>query len=251
MKWARAFEASRATRVLVPSEYLRRLVQAWGVQPSRIAVVPSAVADSREHSGPADRAALRRSIGWSVDGRYVLTAARLTAWKGVDFLIDAVAQIPDITLVVAGDGPERDGLVRRAAARGSGVTFDGALVREALSVRIRAADYLALYSGYEGLSHVLLEALRAGTPVIASDRGGNPEIVRDGWNGILVKHPDVTALVTALRRAFHGNTRSRLAANARAGTDRFLSSEVIPRVADEIEAAARGPAAADDARCAS
>jgi glycosyltransferase involved in cell wall biosynthesis len=249
MKWARAIEASRATRVLVPSEYLRRMVMGWGVQASRVAVVPSAVVEP-DQSATVDRAAARRALGWSAGGRYLLSAARLTAWKGVDYLIDAVARVPEVALAVGGDGPERDALVRRASACGARVTFAGALARDALNLHIRGADYVVLYSGYEGLSHVLLEALRAGTPVIASDRGGNPEIVRDGWNGILVKHPDPAALEAAIRRAFDGDTRERLAANARRGAENFLTSEVIPRVADEIEAAAR-PAQAIDARCAS
>ena len=57
-----------------------------------------------------------------------------------------------------------------------------------------AADGLALYSGYEGLSHTLLECLQLGTPVLASDKGGNPELVRDGVNGVLVPHVDLEAL---------------------------------------------------------
>jgi glycosyltransferase involved in cell wall biosynthesis len=114
----------------------------------------------------------------------------------------------------------------------------GALSREVLHTYIRAADYFALYSGYEGLPHVVLEALRAGTPVIVSDRGGNPEVVRDGDNGLLVGHPDLAALVAAIRHAFTGDTRARLAARARAGLERFSSTAVMPVVAREIETAA-------------
>jgi glycosyltransferase involved in cell wall biosynthesis len=194
MKWVRAREARRADRVLVPSEYLTRMVAGWGVDPSRLVVVHSAVPDSVAPSVGPEQA--RGLLGWSPDARYILTAARLTAWKGVDYLIDAVAHVPDVTLVVAGDGPEKAALVARAA-RAPSVSFVGALSREVLHTYIRAADYFALYSGYEGLPHVVLEALRAGTPVIVSDRGGNPEVVRDGDNGLLVGHPDLAALVAA------------------------------------------------------
>jgi glycosyltransferase involved in cell wall biosynthesis len=235
MKWVRAREARRADRVLVPSEYLTRMVAGWGVDPSRLVVVHSAVPDSVAPSVGPEQA--RGLLGWSPDARYILTAARLTAWKGVDYLIDAVAHVPDVTLVVAGDGPEKAALVARAA-RAPSVSFVGALSREVLHTYIRAADYFALYSGYEGLPHVVLEALRAGTPVIVSDRGGNPEVVRDGDNGLLVGHPDLAALVAAIRHAFTGDTRARLAARARAGLERFSSTAVMPVVAREIETAA-------------
>jgi glycosyltransferase involved in cell wall biosynthesis len=55
-----------------------------------------------------------------------------------------------------------------------------------MALYFRSADYTVLYSGYEGLSHTLLESLLAGTPVIASNKGGNPEVVRHGENGLLV-----------------------------------------------------------------
>jgi glycosyltransferase involved in cell wall biosynthesis len=211
------------------------MVAGWGVDPSRLVVVPSAVADPVVPSIGPDQA--RSLLGWSPDARYILTAARLTAWKGVDYLIDAVAHVPDVTLVVAGDGPEKAALVARAA-RAPSISFVGALSREALHTCIRAADYFALYSGYEGLPHVVLESLRAGTPVIVSDRGGNAEVVRAGDNGLLVRHPDLAALVAAMRHAFAGDTRARLAARAPVGLERFSSTAVIPVVAREIEAAA-------------
>jgi glycosyltransferase involved in cell wall biosynthesis len=248
MKLMRALEARLASRVIVPSQYLRRMIEGWGVAPDRITVIPSSVAETVARAD--DRATARRALGWSPAGRYVLTAARLTAWKGVDYLIDAVARVPGISLVVAGDGPERDALAARAASSAASVAFTGPLSREALGVHMRAADFVALYSGYEGFPHVLLEALRGGTPVIASDRGGNGEIVRDGWNGLLVRHPDAAALEAAVRRAFDGDTHARLAANARSGTEHFLSSTLMPRVAEAIERAA-GPSETVYPACAS
>ena len=64
------------------------------------------------------------------------------------------------------------------------VTFLGRVPRETLAIYFRAADYTVLYSGYEGLPHVLLESLQVGTPVIASEKGGNPEVVRHDHNGL-------------------------------------------------------------------
>jgi glycosyltransferase involved in cell wall biosynthesis len=238
LRWARAREARRAERVLVPSAYLRRLVLGWGVDPARIGVVPSAVAD--DDALGISREEARRQLGWPPEERYLVTAARLTAWKGVDYLIDAVAGMAGVTLVVAGDGPEQAALAARAASRRARVRFVGALSRASLAVHLRAADYFVLYSGYEGLPHVVLEALRAGTPVIASNRGGNPEIVRDGHNGLLVPHPNPDALAAAIRRALHGELRESLAARAAASLEPFRASALIPVVMHEIAAAADG-----------
>jgi glycosyltransferase involved in cell wall biosynthesis len=92
---------------------------------------------------------------------------------------------------------------------------------------LRAVDYLALYSGYEGLSHTLLEALREGTPVIASDKGGNPEVVQHGGNGLLVPYVDVDALSCALRDAFAPGQREKLAAQSSMGMDRFTFQSMV------------------------
>lgn len=237
------YKASRARavrameRVIVPSEYLRRMVIGWGAAPQRVQVIYNALERAPAAASPS-RAEARAQLAWEPGGRYLLTAARLTAWKGVDHLIDALAQTPGVRLAVAGDGPELDALKRRAANRqvADRVVFLGNVPHERLGALMRAADYVALYSGYEGLSHTLLEALYAGTPVIASARGGNPEVVQDGVNGLLVAHPDRDALVAALRRAFEGDTQTRLASGTSAGLDRFDWLRLV----DQTEAALVG-----------
>jgi glycogen synthase len=114
-----------------------------------------------------------------------------------------------------------------ASSAADRIEFLGKVSHESMALYMRAADYLALYSGYEGLSHTILEALYAGTPVIASARGGNPEIVRNDENGLLVKHPDRDALITAMRCAFEGDTPSRLASGTKVGLDRFAWSGLV------------------------
>jgi len=216
LKAWRRHEARRADLVIVPGEFLRGLVLGWGVDPRRIEVVPNAVRPDPAAAGVTPEEA-RRRLGWEPDGRYLVAAARLTRWKGIDLVIDAVAAMRDVHLVVAGDGPEAAALRAEAAALGLPVSFAGELSRGGLALCMRAADYVVVYSAYEGLSHTILEALALGTPVIASARGGNPEAVRDGADGLLVPHPDRTALADALRHALAPGVRARLAAGAAAG----------------------------------
>jgi glycosyltransferase involved in cell wall biosynthesis len=157
------------------------------------------------------------------DEPILLTAARLTAWKGVDHLIAALKDVSEIRLLVAGDGDQFAALQQQAETSGlSGrVTFLGRVGRDQMGLYMKAVDYLALYSGYEGLSHTLLESLRAGTPVIASDKGGNPEVVQHGVNGLLVPYVNVEALRAVLKEAFQPGRRTALAAQSGWGMERF------------------------------
>jgi glycosyltransferase involved in cell wall biosynthesis len=209
-KASRSREAQTVDRIIVPSEYLRKMVIGWGVDPKCVQVVYNAL---DMESVSLNRTAARTQLGWRQQGRYLITVGRLVAWKGVDYLIDALAQLPDVTLIVAGDGPCYGVLQAQAASKGVAdrVRFLGKVPHDQLPVYLRAADYLALYSGYEGLSHTILEALYVGTPVIASDKGGNPEVVRHDQNGLLV----------VIRYALSDGAQARLAAGTQQGLDRF------------------------------
>lgn len=213
--------------VIVPSAYLKRMVTGWGADPARVRVIYNAL--PAEPPGiPATQAEARARLGLD-DRPLLLTVARLTPWKGVDHLIAALRHVPDVRLLVAGDGDQRQALERQALQAGLAdrVRFLGHIPREQVALYLKAADYTALYSGYEGLSHTLLESLRAGTPVIASDKGGNPEVVRHGVNGLLAAYVDSTALAAALIEAFQPGRRAALAAQTAAGMERFAFSTMV------------------------
>lgn len=213
-KRARARELRAAAAVIVPSAYLAQMVAGWGVPAERIHVIYNAIPPAESPLLTQAEARARLNLP---DAPLLLTAARLNPWKGVDHLIAALP--PGVKLAVAGDGPERAALQRLAA--GAAVRFLGQIGRDQMALWMRAADYVALYSGYEGLSHVLLESLRVGTPVIASDKGGNPEVVAHGVNGLLVPYVDRDALAAALTEAFAPGVRDRLAAGTGHGMARF------------------------------
>jgi glycosyltransferase involved in cell wall biosynthesis len=141
----------------------------------------------------------------------------------VQHLIAALSAVPDAQLLVAGEGemlPELQAQAARHEVEGR-VRFLGLVPRDRLTTYMQAVDYVALYSGYEGLSHTLLEALRVGTPVIASDKGGNPEVITHDVNGLLVPYVDLDALKAALRTAFTPGKRDQLAAKTPLGLERF------------------------------
>ncbi len=235
-KAIRAAEARRMTGIIVPSEYLKFMVAGWGVHSERIHVIYNALPPS--HAAPvASQAEARAQLGIQSDEKIVFTAARLNPWKGVDNLIDALTQMTDVRLIVAGAGEMLQPLREQAAKLGltERVQFLGSIPREQVALYMKAADYFALYSGYEGLSHVLLESLRAGTPVIASDKGGNPEVVLDGVNGLLVPYRDSNAVATTLQRAFQPGMREQLANNSSYGMERFDFAQMVEQTAEVLE----------------
>lgn len=232
---ARSREVRRMAGVIVPSQYLKRMVIGWGADPARVHVIYNALPPAAPY--PAlTQAEARAQLGLS-DSPLLLTAARLTPWKGVNHLIGALAHVPDVRLLVAGDGPEEKALRQQAQAAGLAdrVIFLGYVPRERLALYRRAADYFALYSGYEGLSHALLESLRDGTPVIASDKGGNPEVVTHGSSGLLVPYVDVEALAAAIQTAFQPGQRAKLAAGTAAGLERFDFVAMVAQTAALLE----------------
>lgn len=132
------------------------------------------------------------------------TIAELTANKGLTYLVDAASRLkqrppnPELKFIIIGDGKERAGLQSRIGALGLGDTvFLAGFVPEA-SRYLTGFDAFALPSVKEGLPYVLLEAMSAGLPAIASSVGGVPDVIRDGVNGILVPPKDAAALAEAI-----------------------------------------------------
>jgi glycosyltransferase involved in cell wall biosynthesis len=124
--------------------------------------------------------------------------------------------MPALRLLVIGDGPERARLEKLAEPLDGAVRFLGDVSRPEVLALMRTCQMLALGSAYEGLSHVLLEAMEAGLPIVASTAGGNPELIQDGENGLLVPYGDVEVLSEALLRlASDAELRTRLGQQAR------------------------------------
>lgn len=154
-------------------------------------------------------------------GRFVLGLGRVVEKKGFDLLLVAFARIaadhPDVGLVIGGDGSARARLVARAGELGlSGrVVLPGTLSRGQVAWAMENAAAFALPSRVEPFGIVVLEALRAGQAVIVSARGGAPEIVRDGVEGLVVDPFDSAAFAAAIARALDdGELRQRLASAA-------------------------------------
>lgn len=219
-----------AQGVIVPSQYLRGIVAGWGVPAERIHVVLNGV--------PLEEYAAEKIERAPSDELRIAFVGRLTNWKGVETLLLALAQTPGVQAEIIGDGPEWP-LLRTLAeqlAVGQRVNFTGRLDATAVRARLRQVDALVLTSSYEGLSHTLLEACVLGLPCITSAVGGNPEVIRDGEEGLLVPFGDITALSAALIKLRDDRPlREQMAANALKRAQEFSFTRTVDQTRALLE----------------
>ena len=187
----------RVDHLVCPSAYLASLAVSWGVPEEHVTMLPNPAPNLPEL---ASREELRERLGFV---RPTLAfAGRITKQKALGVALEALAELDGVDLVVAGDGPDLDDVRRQTMALGLAdrVSFTGALSRQGVLELFRAADASVLSSAWENFPHTVVEALAAGTPVIATAVGGVAEVVRDEVNGLLVPPGDAASLAAAIRR---------------------------------------------------
>jgi len=198
------FVVQRANLVVVPSHYLAGLVAGWRVPSQKIKVVYNAFALPELEFSKNEA---RRNLSLN-DEKIIVSAGRLVVWKGFDMLIELVKELTasglfNLKLFIIGGGPEETKLRSLAGNHDSGkIVLTGVLPQEELLKYLAAADVFLLNTGYEGLSHQILEAAAVGLPVVTTNIGGNPELVKDGENGFLVQPGDKEAFRDRLLQLF-------------------------------------------------
>src|SRR5207302_6696299 len=168
-------------------------------------------------------------------GRAILFVGRHEPRKGLEVLLDAFAALDrDAVLWVAGEGPATTAL---AAAAPPGVEWLGRISDRELAQRLRAAAVFCAPSLHgESFGVVLLEAMAAGTPVVASDIAGYRDVARDGREAVLVPAGDVAALTDGLARVLDDPTlASRLVEAGTARAAGFSMERLATRYADLYE----------------
>jgi len=138
-----------------------------------------------------------KSVGLA-HGDAILFVGRLEKLKGLEYLLAAMQECPEETLLIVGDGPEMGHLARLAQGM-QNVTFVGQVSHAEVVQYMQKARVLVLPSLSEGLPNVVLEAMAHGLPVIASRVGGIPDLLTDGVTGFLVTPGSVPELVRAIK----------------------------------------------------
>lgn len=162
---------------------------------------------------PADRAAVRAEWGVPPDRALAVAVGRLAEQKDHATAVDALALLPEVSLVILGEGPLRRALEARADRLGVSDRLVMAGARPDARSLLAAADVALLPSRWEGHPLVALEALAAGVPLVATTARGIRELLVSGQDGLLVPPGDPAALAAAVRRVLQDHVlRDRLRA---------------------------------------
>ena len=198
----------RAGFVTACSADLAQRAVAIGADPDRTGVVPYGVDSARFRPAPQARSAQRQQLGAADDTLLIAAAGRLVRKKGFEYLIDALAAVPDALLAIAGEGSLREELEQRARDRHviERVRFLGNRMQDDVSTLFAAADLIVTPSvrddsgNVDGLPNVVMEALASGTALITTAAGGIGSVVEDNVTAAVVGERDVAALAAAIQR---------------------------------------------------
>jgi glycosyltransferase involved in cell wall biosynthesis len=199
----------RADAVTACSADLGRRAVALGADPSRVEVVPYGVDADRFRPDPLARAKRRASLGISATAPIVFTAGRLVRKKGFEYLIDAMARLPqesEALLIIAGAGDlDAELRARATAARVEPrVRFLGNISQDDVAAWLATADIVAIPSvrddsgNVDGLPNIVMETLASGTPLVSTPAGGIATVVEHERTGIIVAERDPAALAAAI-----------------------------------------------------
>jgi glycosyltransferase involved in cell wall biosynthesis len=189
---------TRADALISVSAALGEGLVALGADPAKVHVLRNGI-DTTQFT-PLNRNAARAELG--VSGHVLISVGLLIARKGHDKTITALTQLPDTTLLILGEGPERAAL--QALAEKLGVAdrlrLLGAKPHNELARYYSAADAMVLASSREGWANVLLESMACGTSVVASNIAGNPEVVQSAEAGVIVRENTPNGIAEAVRQ---------------------------------------------------
>lgn len=194
IRWA----AKHAAGVTTVSESLKEGLVDLGVDRARITTLRNGV--DLDLFKPVDRPRMRHQLG--MHAFTLLSVGHLVEGKGHHLAVEMLTQVPDVALVIIGDGPQRARLGKLARHLGvrSRVRFVRPMKQVQLAEYYAAADALVLASSREGWANVLLESMACGTPVVASDVSGNPEVVAEACAGVLFGELNADSLAEAVQR---------------------------------------------------
>ena len=180
-KFSRGWTATKADIVITPSRHLSNVVKNWGVKEDKLKVIYSGTRITNNEFSKSNNKIIK-----------LITVGRLAPWKNVNTIIEAVHLLKNqdlkINLIIVGSGPEDSDLKKQVNNLNltNEVIFTGQKKYSGLKEYYKSADIYIQASGYEGLPHVLLEAINFDLAIISTPIGGTNEILQDGKNGFIL-----------------------------------------------------------------
>ncbi|MFH0853881.1 MAG: glycosyltransferase family 4 protein [bacterium] len=244
--------ANNADRIITPSKYLKSIVMGWGVDLGKIDVVYNAADEIDDQKVKLEEGqeeiincpsakilaqAGKLEIGnLRLDGDIILSAGRIVQWKGFDLLVDIMPELlavnPKFKLVIVGDGPGMASLKSKVKSQklceNGIISLTGKLEHKELLDLMKKSKVFILNSGYEGLSHVIIEAMQKGLPCAVSNKGGNPELVEDNKTGLLFEYNNMDEIKNAIIRLWRDdNLRERVVSGSYEKIKKFNYERMI------------------------
>ncbi len=254
LEWLYRRAMPRTDAVAAVCEAARARFAAQGVHPrGGLYALPNGIRVERfSAASDESRQQLIKTLDLPADARIIGSVGRLNPVKDQAAMINALqrlhGEIPNAVLVIVGDGPLRDALQQQATAQGIADAVRLLGDRSDVEQLLPGFDVFVLSSRSEGYSMALLEACASALPIIATDVGGNREIVVDGHNGMMVPAGDLVRMAEALQQLLVDPQRA--TSMGHAGRDWALKHASLQAMADRYDALYRGVAfaAADDQR---
>jgi len=195
-----------ADMVIAVSDFMKDLAIKIGVQEEKIKTIYNSIDFIKESVSEEKVREIKTKYGQN--SKVIMTACRLTPWKGIDGIIRIIPKLKEkfgnVNFLILGEGEEKNDLINlaRKLSVEDDVCFLGKIEHKEMLNYYKSADVFVLNTNYEGLSHTLLEVMKAGTPIVTTNIGGNPEVVENGENGFLVEYNNEDQLLKACEAIF-------------------------------------------------
>lgn len=230
-----------ASQIIVDSDFNKKLAEVIGVLPTKITIINNALLKKKNNELDNNKIEkIKTEIGQNFP--IFMTACRLTTWKGVDQVIalfpEVLKAIGRAKFVILGEGPELENLrfLAQKLNLEKEVIFLGKVSQADIENYYRAANLFILNSQYEGLSNTLLEVMHAGVPVVASNCGGNPELIANNKEGVLIEYGNQEQLLNALIKILtDNNLANEFVQNAKQKVQQFNLDKMINKTIEVIK----------------
>ena len=225
-------------RIITVSEDLKKqLIRYFKIEPEKVIAIINGVDTGKFQPNPSSALIKRRELNLKEDEFMVGSVGRLVSIKDYQTLLyaakEVINRLPNVKFMLVGDGPLRRELENLAVT----LEIDKNILilgsRSDVAELINTMDLFVLTSLSEGLSNTILEAMAVGKPIIATDVGGNPEIVKDGETGLLIQPKNYKKLAESIVNLLSlSNLRKEMGAAART---RIVKKFSLQRMAKEYE----------------
>ncbi|MCK4918273.1 MAG: glycosyltransferase family 4 protein [Candidatus Pacebacteria bacterium] len=209
--------ALSAETIIVPSQYFKGVIENWGISSEKIETIYNGIELSKN-----------LGVAPPSDEKVLLSVGRLVPWKGFGVLIELMPEIlkeiPNIKLKIVGGGPQKEELEKLIEDLDlkDNVVLIGALSLEKTLEEMKKADVYILNTQYEGFAHQLIEVANLGTPIITTDIGGNPELIQNDMDGILIEPNNKKQILSAIIKIFRNDEfREKIIQNAFKKSQKF------------------------------